>query len=497
MNSYPFVPRCIPSLIHLLSTPARSPLLLLAFVLLAVSGLDPGLAQPAHALQATPDNAISQEQADPAVPTDVVAAAACSGRCRVRIVKNTVVADNGSPLRGEHILAFRRNWGTSHQIIDQDFGENHEAWINAGETRNVAYYRRLRDRYHLNTIRLLVYRDIRKKYPENWYITEEVLPVIKSAVLITQQLNMYLIIDYHPVPPGRDNWSTQSPLRNDTYLPPHFSNFAEDSRAFWASVAPLYKNKTHVLYELHNEPNHWDARGPNRFDQDAVNYTEELNNYVRSLAPKTHFILWSFPGRTKASHPDTDMRDIVARGSSIRYNNASVGFHGYGSDDEAVLLLKNQYPSFMTEYTMLNANNSNANTIAKQFSKKINWYEQNRLSWVMLNLDWNLRLYGKTIAVTWPQDLAIAAISTSELALATEPVATELDTALLAIVPVELTNMDELATDESFAEDEVTGSGVLTVTLDLTADLTATMPISNAASNQAGFQLYLPVIAYR
>ena len=92
---------------------------------------------------------------------------------------------------------------------------------------------------------------------------------------------------------------------------------------FWNFYAPRYKDKTHVVYELMNEPQVWSA--PYR---DAT-LTMEKNGYdqIRGLAPDTHIMMMSY------SQPNnwTQAADECAN-LGISWSNASVAFHTYGID---------------------------------------------------------------------------------------------------------------------------------------------------------------------
>lgn len=103
---------------------------------------------------------ISSASSQPAVLGEVLQAASPLIRNRVKIVNNTVVADNGNPLRGE----------TMHAVPDYGITE----------IRNDAIWKKFRDQYHLNTIGIGVFRNSTKKQWELQYFESIEMPVDKN-----------------------------------------------------------------------------------------------------------------------------------------------------------------------------------------------------------------------------------------------------------------------------------------------------------------------------
>ena len=99
---------------------------------------------------------------------------------------------------------------------------------------------------------------------------------------------------------------------------------------FWDFYAPRYKDRTHVIYEVMNEPQAWSAPYNN------ATLTMEKNAYdqIRRLAPDTHIMMMSY------SQPNNwDQAASECEGLGIDWSNASVAFHTYGIDgrEESVL----------------------------------------------------------------------------------------------------------------------------------------------------------------
>ena len=239
------------------------------------------------------------ESIDAFIPSNNdVTLAKSTDRGRPQISDDTIVADNGFPLRGEHIRLA--------EFIDPDVDPN-RTW------REIAYdtdmWLSLINDYHLNTARLLLYRP-----PQNWSggscdnppgrcydSVNDAVAYIDDMVEIASQLGMYLIIDYHPVG-GHDE---------------------ADAQAWWDVLAPRYKDRTHVIYELCNEPVMWSASS---YDDAAIQFEEDLYQLIRGKAPNTHIIMWSF---AESSGDGDNMLTKVELGQGIDYSNVSVGYHPY------------------------------------------------------------------------------------------------------------------------------------------------------------------------
>jgi hypothetical protein len=319
-------------------------------------------------------------------------------RGRVRIVNNTLVADNGWLLRGVNprLQYSKRN--------DQ------------------AYWDKLRDGFHLNTVRVLVYRE-----PQNWgcggncekyldctfnprkqvgcghncqcpgyfqrckpgsnysvncsyhsftkvasasdfdvsprdgrltgdeyrrwkdFMNSQIIPYLDDWVNMAGKNGFYVIIDYHPVG-GND------PM---------------DARLWWRTVAPRYKDRTHVIYELMNEPSVKSSDNYNNSNNiGLVDLESDLFNIVRSLAPDTHIILWSF------AHVHNNAKSTIQSAPNINYSNASVGFHIYDLYEDQLDSIRADYPVIQTEigaYT------------SKGYNDGVQKMEDRKISWIVLD----------------------------------------------------------------------------------------------------------------
>jgi len=93
--------------------------------------------------------------------------------------------------------------------------------------------------------------------------------------------------------------------------------FAAD---FWNIYAPRYKDKTWVVYEIYNEPEFWAPP----YSDDTIRLQQDMYDLIRSLAPDTHILLFSYSSLSTA---DAVLQDIQRL--DIDWSNASVAWHAY------------------------------------------------------------------------------------------------------------------------------------------------------------------------
>lgn len=117
---------------------------------------------------------------------------------------------------------------------------------------------------------------------------------------------------------------------------------------FWTFYAPLYKDKTHVIYEIQNEPV---VRAPVA----ASVITMEKNAYttIRAAAPSTPVLLMTY---TIFQNSAGVLADIAALGSTVNWSNAGIAFHGYGENGALATraclenVIAEGYACFQTEF---------------------------------------------------------------------------------------------------------------------------------------------------
>ncbi len=168
-------------------------------------------------------------------------------------------------------------------------------------------------------------------YPVSGNVPGYAAARIDQMVQMTRDLGLYLVIT---IGNGAANGSF-----NHQYV-----------LDFWNFYAPRYKNETHVLYEIQNEPHAWSAPYP----QAALDMQRDAYTLIRSHAPDTPILLFSFAVLGNGANALADIRS-VSTAANIDWTRAAVGFHGYaghadtGPALEAILAAG--FPCFMTEFT--------------------------------------------------------------------------------------------------------------------------------------------------
>jgi hypothetical protein len=266
-----------------------------------------------------------------------------SARGRVRVQNNTVVADNGSLLRGEHILM--------------------TTW-NSGRIGSLDWYKKMSRDYRLNTVRLLVYQNpvevgLFGNPPSQTYCQfygqcnlpfSTILPMLDTAVANAKAAGLYAIIDYHPLGGYREN----------------------DALAWWSVVAPRYKDEPHVIYEVTNEPTGTGGTHP-----PLPAYQQALYALIRPLAPNTHLIMWSVPDL----HAGNRAQMV---NTNIDYSNATAGFHIYGTDWSQVAPLRAARPIYMTEAQVCQGTPTQCQNSQDSYISEAMNYERGGYSWILL-----------------------------------------------------------------------------------------------------------------
>lgn len=258
---------------------------------------------------------------------------------RVRIDSNSygyqVVNENGDILRGNAIWLWKAK-------INNNFSEVAYAF-------DSSYYQTLADS-GVNTIRLALFDPWVNSNTTNYdkvldYSNQSelewMLEYTDSVVNFASKYNMNVLINYHDV--GKYKGEYGNPDANNMgYL-----------RDFWTAIAPYYKNRTHVFYELMNEP----AFGCSNFTNELFDSIVVLHDLVRTMAPETHLSLFCYTAAVGKTWDEQTMYTAMQRfeqrySDDINWNKASVAFHPYVSDSrtsDPILNTMEQYPLINTE----------------------------------------------------------------------------------------------------------------------------------------------------
>ena len=153
-------------------------------------------------------------------------------------------------------------------------------------------------------------------------------------------------------------------------------------KKFWSVVAPRYKNRPHVFYEMVNEPvsgsPHWG--NVSQYTDKVIADLKSVYDIMRSGAPDTHIVLFS-PANL---YPNCDSyAAMIAKMRGIDWSKTSVGFHHYNGTKKfgegGLKCLRQKYPLIMTETNYLN---EPARLVLKH---DLAMYEKIGISWFSLD----------------------------------------------------------------------------------------------------------------
>ncbi|MDQ8193649.1 carbohydrate-binding protein [Coraliomargarita sp. SDUM461004] len=124
---------------------------------------------------------------------------------------------------------------------------------------------------------------------------------------------------------------------------------------FWDFYADRYKDETHVLFEIKNEPEHYDSNNP-PYATSTVNMNRQAYDVIRAHAPDTHVMFFSYAAGGGGVAGATGVpTDVAGLGSGIDWSKASIAFHAYagqGQDlEDYIYAVKDLgYPLVCTEF---------------------------------------------------------------------------------------------------------------------------------------------------
>jgi len=233
-----------------------------------------------------------------------VAAAAEPGR--PKIVSNSLVASDGQKLRGDTLFLT----DTTRNNRGDEFTLTVQAW---SETARLGF-------------------NVRRLWASGGTEPTDAakLEKLDQCVELAAQAGQYIIIVYGP--PDKKPFGSKH------------------HKEFWRIVAPRYKERTHVIYELSNEPP--DAWPISAEESDTVTGGIPMAKGVRELAPDTPMILFSNDQnpRAVAYYQKFETGYQAKYGSAWSWSNALVGFHGYYNATAAQMqAVKDQWPCLNTE----------------------------------------------------------------------------------------------------------------------------------------------------
>ena len=224
-------------------------------------------------------------------------------RDRVQILDGTLVTDKGTLLRGACF---------STDISDYIPSEEEVACIKE---------------LGLNTLHLYAECEDMTDYPGQNYIA------VDSIVNMTERDSLYLVIT---IGNCGEEGSFDSAFVND----------------FWKFYAPRYKDRTHVVYEIMNEPFAWYAP----YDEMTIAMERRAYDTIRFLAPETHILFMSYAGAVNAESAVQDIKKL----GDIDWTHASIATHGYwiaseGARSFLTTIVDSGYAITCTEFESIKA----------------------------------------------------------------------------------------------------------------------------------------------
>lgn len=170
--------------------------------------------------------------------------------------------------------------------------------------------------------------------------------------------------------------------------------------AFWSVVAGRYKDRTHVLYEMTNEPTsgggYWGATA--HWTTPKLTDLRSVYNIMRSGAPNTPIVLFSstnlYPSPTSWK---TVPQTFESLGSPIDWSKALLGYHhypgtylfgdpnGFGGLQAMKALGYNLLMTECNDFIWKTDGNDGPSKDPRNQQQVWLWMEQNDISWVCLD----------------------------------------------------------------------------------------------------------------
>lgn len=204
----------------------------------------------------------------------------------------------------------------------QGISTHNLAWY--PEYVNVDTFRKLRDEFNINTIRLAMYTAEDGGYcVSDDTARQQMLACLTSGIEAAIQLDMYVIVDWHILSDSNPNL------------------YKETALSFFERIASTYGDKPNILYEICNEPN-----GDTSWDE-IKSYSVDVIDRIRMYAPQSIVIVG-----TPTWSQDVD----IASSSPIERTNLLYSLHFYAATHKEDLqsklqtALTNGLPVFVSEF---------------------------------------------------------------------------------------------------------------------------------------------------
>lgn len=218
----------------------------------------------------------------------------------------------------------------------------------------------MKKKWKINTVRLAMYTSEYNGYCAGSAANRKALEKrIDQGVKYAAKAGMYVIIDWHILSDG-------NPRTHE-----------KEAVAFFKKMAAKYKNCTHVLYEICNEPNGGTTWGTIR------TYAKKVIKAIRSR-DKDAVILVGTP--TWSQDVDLAAKNPLKGYKNVMYTlHFYAGTHGDYLRKKAQAALKAGLPLFVSEFGISDAS-GNGNLNMKEGNKWMAFLKKNKISYVAWNL---------------------------------------------------------------------------------------------------------------
>ena len=231
-----------------------------------------------------------------------------SRRGRPVIINNTLCAENGSRLRGDHIYMLPKWKGCWDHNLDSN------TWKD------------MRDKRYLNCVRLLLYQPPLMPEGEEALTIPDAVKYSKIIHSLATHFGFYVIVNYHS---GSGYDSTRV-------------------KRFFQAMCAEFADDENVIFQTQSEPV-WAPHIPDAYTNVEKDFTVSIWKQIRGWAPESPIILWEF---LKVEPGTSTFKDVIDSRPAIDYSNTVVGWHGYHAGFDTSLVgngLKRFYPVMMTE----------------------------------------------------------------------------------------------------------------------------------------------------
>lgn len=219
----------------------------------------------------------------------------------------------------------------------------------------------LRDQMGSKIIRLALYTQEYGGYCSGGN-KEQFKALIDKGVTLAEQTNQYIIIDWHILSDGNPN------------------THADEAEAFFREMAAKYAHKSHVIYEICNEPNgcSW---------SEIKRYANRIIPVIRAADPDAVILVG-----TPTWSQDVD---VASQDPLVGYNNIMYTCHFYAATHQDNIRQKvrvahqNGLPIFVSEFGISSADgNGTINpTSGNTWIELLNQYGISRVGWALSNKD--------------------------------------------------------------------------------------------------------------